>query len=370
MSEWLKEHAWKACVRETVPRVRIPLSPPLKFSRSLRTTFSFLKIKGVCLLNFIIKLNKFIAERMFFVTLSALLLGFFFSIPDGVPHGKIVSIALFAILTFFATTSLNIEEFFLVLKNPVIPLWLLLLVHVGTPVIAYFLGNLFYADNNALRLGVLIGAILPMGVSTIVWTSLLGGDLAISIVAITLDTLVAPMLIPVFIALFFGKTVQLDYFSMVSELIIMVSIPGFLGMIVNKKLSTKPILLSRINVFGNLTAKICMFLVIYLNSAVVMPRIEWNIETMWLMLFMLLMVLSAFGLGYLGAIPIKNLSRPLFISIVYNVGMRNINFGMVLAIAYFPPEVAIPATLMIVFQQPVAAIVGYFINQYYPDKAV
>ena len=29
MSEWLKEHAWKACVRETVPRVRIPLSPPL-----------------------------------------------------------------------------------------------------------------------------------------------------------------------------------------------------------------------------------------------------------------------------------------------------------------------------------------------------
>ena len=28
LSEWLKEHAWKACVRETVPRVRIPHSPP------------------------------------------------------------------------------------------------------------------------------------------------------------------------------------------------------------------------------------------------------------------------------------------------------------------------------------------------------
>src|SRR6218665_1854741 len=26
MSEWLKEHAWKACVGETLPRVRIPLS--------------------------------------------------------------------------------------------------------------------------------------------------------------------------------------------------------------------------------------------------------------------------------------------------------------------------------------------------------
>ena len=28
MAEWLKAHAWKACVRETVPWVRIPLSPP------------------------------------------------------------------------------------------------------------------------------------------------------------------------------------------------------------------------------------------------------------------------------------------------------------------------------------------------------
>ena len=31
MSEWLKEHAWKACVGETLPRVRIPLSPPINF---------------------------------------------------------------------------------------------------------------------------------------------------------------------------------------------------------------------------------------------------------------------------------------------------------------------------------------------------
>ena len=37
MSEWLKEHAWKACVGETLPRVRIPLSPPTFAKRSLRS---------------------------------------------------------------------------------------------------------------------------------------------------------------------------------------------------------------------------------------------------------------------------------------------------------------------------------------------
>ena len=34
MSEWSIEHAWKACVREIVPRVRIPFSPPFLDLRS------------------------------------------------------------------------------------------------------------------------------------------------------------------------------------------------------------------------------------------------------------------------------------------------------------------------------------------------
>ena len=29
MAEWFKAHAWKVCVLLKVPRVRIPVSPPL-----------------------------------------------------------------------------------------------------------------------------------------------------------------------------------------------------------------------------------------------------------------------------------------------------------------------------------------------------
>ena len=35
MTEWLKVHAWKACVRVTVPWVRIPLSPPFRIESKL-----------------------------------------------------------------------------------------------------------------------------------------------------------------------------------------------------------------------------------------------------------------------------------------------------------------------------------------------
>src|ERR1700746_3084085 len=39
MAEWLKAHAWKACVRETVPWVRIPLSPPYAINFSIFLDF-------------------------------------------------------------------------------------------------------------------------------------------------------------------------------------------------------------------------------------------------------------------------------------------------------------------------------------------
>ena len=31
VAEWLKAHAWRACIRATVSRVRIPLPPPPKY---------------------------------------------------------------------------------------------------------------------------------------------------------------------------------------------------------------------------------------------------------------------------------------------------------------------------------------------------
>src|SRR5687768_14674799 len=48
MSEWLKEHAWKACVGETLPWVRIPLSPPiLNFFRNPEQFHGFRAENGV-----------------------------------------------------------------------------------------------------------------------------------------------------------------------------------------------------------------------------------------------------------------------------------------------------------------------------------
>ena len=40
MAEWLKAHAWKACIGETLSRVRIPVSPPESRGRSRKAEIS------------------------------------------------------------------------------------------------------------------------------------------------------------------------------------------------------------------------------------------------------------------------------------------------------------------------------------------
>ena len=65
------------------------------------------------------------------------------------------------------------------------------------------------------------------------------------------------------------------------------------------------------------------------------------------------------GLGYIGSYALRNRSPQNMMSMVFSVGMRNISFGSVLAVTYFPALVAVPVTLGMLYQQPLAALVAF-----------
>lgn len=308
-------------------------------------------------------INNFLSSHMFYITIFSLTLGYLLPLAGPSSTAKFVNIILFALVTFFASISLSIGDFLRILKNPRIPLWLLFVVHVCGPIVIYILSMLFYPNDAPTRMGMLIAAILPMGVSTIVWISIMGGNIGVSVVAITLDTLLAPFIVAFFIKVFFQQDIPIDYTTMLGEMMCMVTIPSILGMLAHTYLRRKPTLYTRISIIGALFSKLCMAAVIYISVAMVIPNIVFDKSMLRLILVIYLLVISSFVLGYLATLPIKNLDRALFISILYNVGMRNINFGIVLAVSYFPPAVAIPVTLMTLFQQPTAAIVCYAINK-------
>ncbi len=182
-----------------------------------------------------------------------------------------LSIVFFAYMTFVTSLETSFKKVVSAFKNPWPSMLAVLLTHIGSPLIAWFMGYIFYINDPMIRFGLLIVAAVPMGVTSIIWTGIAGGDVAVSIMAVTLDTIIAPVLLPGFFMAVAGKFIHIDYFQMVIQLLWMVTIPSI-------------------------------------------------------------------------------------------VGMRHNAFGMVLALSYFTPAMAISITLSVLFQQPISALIAQVLS--------
>jgi len=304
--------------------------------------------------------NGWLEQRMFVCVVSALLPGLLVPIPF-VPALRTVAVFLFAYMTFVTALKTNFKEFCDVLARPWPVLWMLLLIHVIVPLVTFGTGWLFYPFSPLTRLGFLIGAFIPIGVTSIIWTSVVRGDVALAVVAVTLDTLVSPFLLPAFISLFAGRVVHIDYTHMLVGLIWMVTVPSLAGMATNDL--TRCRLAGFTRSVGGVTSKAALFLVVFINAEAIGPEITWNLSLVRLLLVILVLVILGYSLGYAGSLVLKDRRRDTVAAMLFNVGMRNISFGSVLAVTYFPAAVAVPVTLAMLYQQPLAAVVSYLFNR-------
>lgn len=304
--------------------------------------------------------NGWLGQRMFLVVLAALVAGFFFPLPASPSLAK-ATVALFAYMTFITALETSFKDFLYAIARPWVTLWVLLLVHGAAPLLSWAVGLFFYPDNHLVRLGLLLGALTPIGVTSIVWTSLVRGDVALALAGVTVDTLVSPFLLPLLLALVAGQVVEVDYKRMLVGLLLMVTLPSILGVAANELSRQRLVHFSR--TIGGFTSKLALFGVIYINAGAVAPEIHWETSLAKMLLAVLVMVAGGYLLGYLGSFVLKERSHGTVTAMIYNVGMRNISFGVVLAVAYFPPAVAVPVTLGMLFQQPLAALISYFIQR-------
>lgn len=300
--------------------------------------------------------NSWLGGHMFVGVLSALFLGFLIRLPD-VPTLNTLAVGLFSYMTFVTALGTSMRDFLQVLNRPWLPLWALFLIHIVVPLVAWIVGLIFYSGDFAMRLGFLISASIPIGVTSIIWTSVARGDVALALVVVTLDTLIVPIWIPTFFSFIAGKTMHIDFLHMLLQLLWMVTIPSIVGMAVNDLTHGKMQSFSRS--VGGFTSKFAMFTVVFINSAMIAPQIQWSTALIKMLVVLFLLAVAGYSLGYLGSLVLRNRQRDKVATMVYNVGMRNISFGSVLAIAYFSPTVAIPVTLAMLYQQPLAALVSY-----------
>lgn len=307
----------------------------------------------------IVKWNRWLGEHLFLVVVPALILGLI--LPVNVNGLKSMVIILFAYITFITSLSTSLKDFLKAFTKPLTPVWILILVHIFSPILAWIIGNALFPDDSLIRLGLLVGASIPMAVTSIIWTSLAEGDVALTLVAVTIDTFVVPFWLPAFLKVVAGYMVTIDFKSMLFDLLIMVTLPSILGMLLcdlsNRRME------SVAKGLGGFSSKIVLAAVIFTNAVAISPSITWDFKTVKILLSIILLVAGSYILGYLGSLILKDKKMDQVTSFVYSVGMRNISFGAVLAIAYFPPTVAVPIALTMLFQQPIAALVAQILKK-------
>ncbi len=297
------------------------------------------------------QLNQFIQRYMPILTPLSLVIGvileqigsnFLFLVP-----------ILFAVMTFISSLSLKFRDIKVFKMYPKTILFVIAFLHILMPLWAYTIAELIF-DDYLLTIGFILSVAVPTGVTSVIWVTISKGNLPLCLAIILIDTLLAPILMPLLLHIVVGETIHIETAALIIDLILMIVLPSFVGMFINEW--TKGELQKRYNQPFALISKLCLFGIIMINSSAIAPYVKnINAELALVIGTVLFVAVSGYILALaLGKLFLK--SKADQATFIFNGGMRNIAVGVVIATTYFPSKVAMPVVFGMLFQQVLASI--------------
>lgn len=310
------------------------------------------------------QINRRLEKMLPFITPTGVVLGIIFSayIQD---YSFIVP-WLFAFMTFEGSLTMNFRS----LKNAVIhpfPIIIVLVfLHVLMPLWAWGISHTVFNGDSLTITGIILGMVIPTGVTSFIWVSMKKGNKAVTLAAILIDALLSPFIVPYSLSLFVGQKVALDTGSMMTGLFYMIVLPSILGMLLNEITKGKiaPIWKPRLAPIS----KIFLGVVVALNGSVVAPYLAEIHGKLILIIFVVFCIaFSGYLFAYLLGKGLK-FDQQMNTAFTFLGGMRNISAGAVIAISYFPPAVVVPVVVSMLFQQTLASLYGSFLDKRYQQQ--
>jgi predicted Na+-dependent transporter len=309
-------------------------------------------------------LNRKLQKAMPFITPTCLILGIL--LADTLSPYAFLVPWLFGFMTFSGSLGSGFRDLVRTVSQPWYLLASLLILHVAIPLIAFAIGSVLFHGDDYVITGLLLGVVIPTGVTSFIWVSVYRGNAPLTLSIILIDTLLSPYIVPHSLALLVGAKVSMDTWAMTKGLFWMVVVPSLAGMALNQlsKGRVKETLAPKLAPFS----KICIGFVVAINGGVVAPYLKpftWRLAA--IALTVLLIAVMGYSLGWLLS-RLMRWDRGITICMTFNSGMRNISAGAVLAVAYFPAPVAIPVILGILFQQVLASLFGLLLGRFETEK--
>lgn len=296
-------------------------------------------------------LNQFIQRYMPILTPLSLVIGVLLEKLGS--HLLFLVPILFALMTFISSLNLKFRDIKVFKMYPKTILFIIAFLHILMPLWAYTIAELIF-DDHLLTIGFLLSVAVPTGVTSVIWVTISKGNLPLCLAIILIDTLLAPILMPLLLHIVIGETIHLDTASLIYDLIWMIVLPSIVGMVVSEW--TKGELQKRFSQPFALISKCCLFGIIMINSSAIAPYVKHiNAELAFVIGVVLLVAVSGYIMSLLlGKLFLKTKADQA--TFIFNGGMRNIAVGVVIATTYFPSKVAMPVVFGMLFQQVLASI--------------
>ncbi|MFP3090080.1 bile acid:sodium symporter family protein [Treponema sp. TIM-1] len=263
---------------------------------------------------------------------------------------------LFGVMTLSGAIKLRARDLGRAVTDPKPVLLFFLFTHGLMPGVVFLLSRLVFSGSPDIVSGYVLLFSIPTAVSGFIWVSMYGGDPALSLTIILLDTLCAPLIVPGTVTLLLGTSLILDMTGITISLFFMVVFPTIIGVLLNETSRGKiPRIISP---YVSPISKLCLTLVVAANTSAIADQVRLQEPIFWLV-GISCVILTA--LGFIGANLaglIGRLSPAKRTTLFFAAGLRNISASATLAIEFFPEAAALPAILGMLCQQILAALLG------------
>lgn len=271
-------------------------------------------------------------------------------------------------MTFVTSIKTSWKDLKNIFLSPLSLISIILAQHLLLPFIAKGLGLAGFPNNPALITGFVLASALPVGITAVIWTGMSRGEVALSLTAVTVDTLLSPLTVSLVLFAFIGETVEINYAAIVKGLVAMIVIPSALGLTINDL--TKGKFNSYFGVFLGPLSSLCLCGVIMVNVATAKATAANLVNAAPIMIFLaLLLVTSGFIVGWIVS-KLLSFSFSTRTACIYCTGIRNTSCGLVIAIGHLPIEASIPLLITMFFQQPLAALTQKLVLTRYSQQNV
>lgn len=299
----------------------------------------------------LLQFNHYVENRMFLVVFSGMLMGWFFPEFSGwkgaVPF-------LFGYMTLVTALNISWREIRAVAYFPIPVLATWAVVHLVMPLVSLIASHLFLPSGSPFLVGASLVMMIPIGVVSIIWTNVSQGEPPFALTAVAMDSLLSPVVLSASVWLFLGRAVAFDARSLMVGLFWMIVLPTIVGISLHDL--SRGQLGPRYAHLNGPISKLFLMMVVTINIAAARGiLIGFKSSVAGLVLLLVLQSSLGFVAGY-GAGRLLGYPAPRIRTMTFCCGMRNISAGIVIALRYFSPAVAIPVILTIMLQQPMAAL--------------